>query len=500
MMPALADTAVPAGFDLAPVRTKLRHSGLRTSSGYRRDITRNSPLMFALVYLDHHLRGHDGQVSLCALHLDTAARMRRDWTRSNLGPSECREAVIAPRESGKTTWPWLVGALWAMAHEHPAGRHIAGFSGSGGQARQHLQSVRVELATNARLQADYPMLCRSVQNRVECYEAASGAAMTAHGMDAETFGAKIGAERPSALLFDDVEPDEKHYGKTTKADRLSQIVNKVLPMAVRAPVCWTATTTAYDSLAHDLVRFGTGQRRPQWIVDAGFDVHYYPAIVVGPDGAEASLWPQQWSLEWLQGHRKTRDYAMNYANMPISNSSVFWSADDITLDPSARGVRRVLMVDPAVTHGPNSDDTGLAVVGVESGGQCRAVVDVAMGKQATFDQLRTAVKTLLHREQAHSPIRKVAVEKNQGGEVWRAALEPVVALFPGVELELFSTSESKEARFARAHDWYQRGWICHSRELPALTDQLLAYPGKHDDIADAVIAGCEVFLRDRSPH
>lgn len=487
----------PPGFDKAPLLDKLRHSGLRTDPGYRRAITRTSPTLFGLTYLMDHLRLDDGSVSLSELHLGMA-RAARTWLRPDIGAGEIRDAWIAPRGGAKSTWAFLVLPLWAMAHEHPAGRYVHAFSSSGRQARKHLKTLRTELATNPRLQRDFPALCGSVENRAEQFVAASGVAMAASGMAEDTNGAKVGSARPSMILLDDVEPDEASYELSTKADRLSEITSKILPMAVNAVVQWTATTTVFDGLAHDLVRSVTGEQVARWVEELGFSVHYFPAIVVDPDGSERSLWPQMWSLEWLRSIRSTRDYALNYANSPLSNSETFWSPADISVDPEARGVRRVLMVDPAVTTGNRSDDTGLAVVGVEPDGARRAVVDVAMGKQATFEELRAAVRMLLHRERVRSPIRRVCVEKNQGGQVWESALAPVVAEFPGTELELFSTAESKEARFARGHDWYQRGWICHSRELPALTNQLLAYPGRHDDIADAVLAGCEVFLRERA--
>lgn len=495
-MPILSDAAVPVGFNAAAVRAKLGHSGLDSSSSYRRDLTFGSPLMFGLVYLDRHLRVSTGEVSLCRMHLDSASLIRRTWRRKDLSPGESRDAVIAPRGSGKTTWPFLIGALWAMAHQHPAGQHIATFSGSGRQAQQHLKTLRTELETNLRLQADFPDLCRSVQNRVDCYEAANGAAITANGMDAETFGAKIGTSRPTCILLDDTEPDEKHYGDGMKETRLSQIMYKVLPMEIRAPVIWTATTTAFNGLAHDLVRSATGQRTPQWVRETGFKVHYYPAIEV-VDGVEQSLWPQQWTLEYLQSIRKSRDFAMNYANMPTSASSVFWTPADIVTDPTARGLRRALVIDPAVSKGPKADDTGMAVVGQENGGTRRAVIDLAMGKQADFNELRSATRWVLRNERPRGPITRVKVERNQGGHVWLAALEPVIEEHPEVELELTWSDDSKEERFARFHDWYQRGWVAHSRELGALTDQELGYPGDHDDIMDAAEAGCALFLSGR---
>lgn len=72
---------------------------------------------------------------------------------------------------------------------------------------------------------------------------------------------------------------------------------------------------------------------------------------------------------------------------------------------------------------------------------------------------------------------------------------PVVDDFPGVELDLFHTSDGKDARFTTLLDWYQRGLVVHGRDLPELTEQQLAHPNvAHDDVLDAACAGVEHWL------
>jgi predicted phage terminase large subunit-like protein len=66
----------------------------------RRTLTRLDPLLFALVYVRHHLRDSEGQITFGDAHLDWCRAARR-WVRPVAGPSEERDAYIAPRNMGK---------------------------------------------------------------------------------------------------------------------------------------------------------------------------------------------------------------------------------------------------------------------------------------------------------------------------------------------------------------------------------------------------------------
>src|SRR5215216_3271603 len=142
----------------APLTELVRYRGQwvqrwKVDSQFRRDITRWSPVRFALVYLPHHLRSPETgmRYSLAQLHLDMA-RWARRWAR----PGGVRHAVVAPRYSAKSTWDLVINPLWALAHEH---RHLVmGVGDSIEQIRPHLGTVRLELANNPLLRQDYPDL------------------------------------------------------------------------------------------------------------------------------------------------------------------------------------------------------------------------------------------------------------------------------------------------------------------------------------------------------
>lgn len=491
----------PPGFDLHRELAPLNSQALVHSPEYRRWVTRCDPLLFALVYFEDHLSSPetDGELSLSQFHLDFAGAAQR-WVRRDLRPREVRDAWIAPRGGAKSTWGFLIAPTWALAHGHR--RFATMFADSGPQAQKHFANLKRELDRNELLRLDYPGLCEPAKRRghsesdnLISYVAASGQAILAKGIDSATLGAKHGNTRPDLILFDDIEPQESRYSAAGKDKRLRTILDAVLPMNDRAVVQFLGTTTMYGSIMHDLVRSAVGDEVVDWVGEERVRPHYYPAIVTDADGTERSLWPQRWSLPYLQSIRHTRNYAMNMCNLPPSTEGGLWTPEDIRVDPQARAGRRVLMVDPAVTRKTTSDFTGLAVVGMEQGPSGRAVVEFARGVRVSPAGLRKMVAGILG---GNPSIRSVRVESNQGGEVWLDALSPIVEAHSWLQIELHHTSESKPSRFARALDWYQRGWVVHSRALPALTEQQLSYPNvAHDDVVDAVVAGLEHWLGDR---
>lgn len=462
----------------------------------RRLLTRRDPRLFAAMYLSRHLRGPEtgDKVSFSRFHLDLAASAKQ-WARRDLGPRELREAWIAPRGSGKSTWLFGILPIWAMAHGHR--RFIAAFADSGPQAQQHLMSIKRELDTNELLRHDYPLLCTparrpggvTVSDSQNLMVTESGAVIMAKGIDASTLGAKIGSQRPDLLLFDDIEPSASNYSAYQKEKRQDTIVNAVFPMNLNAVVVFAGTTTMHGSVMHDIARQVTEpDEAPQWVRDENIRTRYYPAIVTEDDGTEVSLWPERWSLEFLQAMRHTRSYAMNYDNRPVSLDGAFWGPDDFRYDPPEAVTRRVLSIDPAATSKTTSDPTGLAIVGYAPvAGRC--VVEFAQAVRLPPAKLREKVLALL----AEHDLRHVLIESNQGGEWLAEVLSPVPA-----KLIPLHQHERKEIRAARVLDYYQAGWVAHAHRLPALEEQMCSFPkGAHDDLVDAAGSGIHFFLQDR---
>jgi hypothetical protein len=227
----------------------------------------------------------------------------------------------------------------------------------------------------------------------------------------------------------------------------------------------------------------------EWLHDERFRVHYYPALIDNDDGTQRSLWPEKWPLEYLQGMKHTRSFALNYMNRPIPRDGTYWSEDDIVVEPMPEGLltRTILSVDPAVTTKTSSDFTGLAVLSHSPQSRDRNGMTVGTGKvyirrmlQVKQDpkSLRMTVVGLL---EEFPEIRVILVEINQGGDLW-------ANVFGDLPVKYVTKHQSikKEVRAGWFLNGYQRRRIVHTEEMPTYNAQLLAFPsGLNDDLIDA---------------
>lgn len=456
----------------------------------RRQMCRLDPLLFAVFYLRHHLASDEtgGEISISQFHIDLC-RSARQWTRKDLGPAEVRDAWIAPRGSGKSTWAFLILPLWALAYRHR--KYIAAYANTATQAEGHLRSLKYELDNNELLRDDFPKLCRAkrrpngvvVADRADIYIAESGVAFTARGIDSSTLGAKIGNQRPDEIILDDIEPDASNYSEGEKIKRLGTVRNALMPMNINAVVWFVGTTTMDGSIIHDLVRQATDPDAPDWPREENIQVHYYHAIIDLPDGARASLWPQRWSIEYLISIEGTDSFNLNMANQPTGNGG-WWRPEDFRYDYRAGYARTVMVIDGAVTAKKTSDETGIAIVGLDLTDR-RLFVREAIGIRLTGEPRRRKVIDLI----IEFDVDYVLVEANQGGDLWYTELNNLP-----VRMSTFVQKEPKPVRIKRLLAAYQRrgGRVAHEKPLAALERQQRAYPNiLHEDILDATAAAVE---------
>jgi hypothetical protein len=494
----------------------------------RRLLTRLDPLLFALVYLPHHLRGAETgeKVTFSEFHLDVYEEALK-WSVPGALPAQDRDCYVAPRNAGKSTLFFLILPIWAAAHGHR--KFIAAFADSGNQAEQHLATFKMEMEQNDLLREDFPELCTpmrtrsggAVANRQSMYMAESGFVFGAKGIDSSSLGMKVGRRRPDLILCDDVEPDESNYSPYQKEKRLSTLTDAVLPLSVFARVVLVGTVTMPGSIVHDLVKTITkpGEEAPDWIADENWRVHYYPAILTDDDtGQQRSLWPAKWSLAWLLSIAHTRSYKKNYANDPMARDGVYWNEEDIVHHELPALTHQIITVDPAVTSKGTSDYTAIAVIGYSAHHQ-RVVVRAAWAiRIQPGEPLRKRMLGILD---LYPETRGIVVEANQGGDTWKAS---VLTGMP-VPVRTVHQSEPKEVRAARLLNWYQTKpriarapgapttpavaassagpaspyadlpYVVHEQAIPQLEEQLVGFPNAaHDDLVDTVGTGADIFL------
>lgn len=495
------------GFDLRKYLSEIDPRLLEDPEG-RRLLTRLSPLMFSLVYTPHHLRGKEtnDEITFSEFHLDLAEYAKQLVKPIGQQPAQLRDAWIAPRGAGKSSWLFLIIPLWAAAHGHR--RFIAAFASSATQSMEHLRTFRRELESNQMLRLDFPELCNpsrksggsTESDSKSMYLAQSGFVFRAAGIDSANLGLKVGETRPDHIVLDDIEGADGNYTPTMKEHRLATLLSGILPLNLYASVTMAGTVSIPGCIVDDIAAKQRGDEYPSWVDDEKFTPRYYPAIITEDDGTERSLWPEKWPMAWMETIRHTRQFKSQYMNEPGAVDSPFWQGEDFKTRPDPdNGVPEVqltamlLSIDPAVTTREKSDFTGLAVVGYSASEKVCLVVDAWQVKLPPGAPMRARVDQILNQ---YPQIMGVVVEVNQGGDVWT---ESVLKGLP-VKVHSVSNTKPKEVRAASLLMKYQDGKVFHAKKLGHLENQMLTFPhGAHDDMIDAVGTGVTVFLKDDTP-
>lgn len=472
----------------------LIHQPLEVQRATRRALGAD-PVAFAIIYLGAHLKDREGRISFAEVHYEWAA-LALSWRTKETEPQANRHAFIAPRETGKSTWWFLILPMWAAAHRHRT--FAVAFADTTAQSQTHLGTFKRELETNPLLAADFPELVQparkrsghSLADRAGMIHQANGFVLAARGIDSATLGLKVEERRPDLLIFDDVEPDEASYSADQAVKRLGTITDAAFPLNIYAAVAMVGTVTMPGSITHQVVKAAQGVEVADWIRDERVQCHHHLPILTDPDGTERSMWPQKWPLAWLLSVRHTRSFMKNYLNDPMGREGAFWTAEDFTYGSlGPRATRWLLSLDPAVTTKGSSDWTGWSIVAHDPLG--RKVEVVAAGQvKLVGENLRRFV---LEKLAEHPRVKAVRVEVNQGGDLWKTVLHSLPC-----QLLVHHSTESKETRFAWALDYYQAagGRVLHRERLRQAEEQMVAFPkAPHDDIADAVVAGVLYFLR-----
>jgi hypothetical protein len=466
----------------------------------RIELTKYDPLLFALVYLPHHLKNSKNEITLSEFHVDLA-EFGKSWIVPPTYPKQHRDAFIAPRESGKSTWVFLILPLWAAAHNHV--KFIAAFSDAASQAETHLLTFKNELDTNEYLQSDYPDLCkpkmvsttgRALANNSWRIVQSNDFIFDANGIDTNSLGKKVFGQRPDLIILDDIEKGEKNYSEYQAGQQLNTVFDDIAPMNIYSRMIFVGTTTMPNSIMDQFRKKAEGfnEAELKWIDDQNVKVHYYPAIMQNEDGTEKSVWEEKWTLEWLQSQRHLRDFAKNYMNKPVNLDGNFWANEDIIIEEAEEYGNTIISVDPAVTKNKISDYTGIAVLsrGTDALGNENIYIRDAQQVKLSPSDLCEKIKDLANTYDAGL----LYVETNQGGDLWQDVFKTIPIKYRSKHQKL-----SKQIRAGKALNFYQQKKIRHNAHFPALEEQMWSFPKvSHDDVLDAVVTGVLYFLDNKA--
>jgi predicted phage terminase large subunit-like protein len=151
--------------------------------------------------------------------------------------------------------------------------------------------------------------------------------------------------------------------------------------------------------------------------------------------------------------------------------------------------RVVVAVDPAITSGENSDETGIVVVGLGHDARGYVLADLST-RMTPIEWARRAIAA--YRE--HKADRIIA-EANQGGDMVSTVIRTVD---PTVPVTLVHASRGKRTRAEPVAALYEQGRVTHSAPMPDLEDQLCSYTGDpgeaSPDRLDALVWGLSSLM------
>ena len=185
-------------------------------------------------------------------------------------------------------------------------------------------------------------------------------------------------------------------------------------------------------------------------------------------------------------------------------SGALWSAamiEDTRVRESdfdiARLVRVVVAVDPAVTDGEDSDETGVTVCGLTEQGHVYVLADLS-GKMSPSQWARV-VLSAYERYNADA----VVAETNQGGDLVQANL---LAEANGRHF-FYKKVHAKKGKYLRAEPvaaFYEQGRVHHVGFFPTLENQMINFVGftgeSSPDRLDALVYGVSDLILGGSNH
>lgn len=155
--------------------------------------------------------------------------------------------------------------------------------------------------------------------------------------------------------------------------------------------------------------------------------------------------------------------------------------------------RVVVSIDPAVTSGEESDETGIVVAGRDEFGHAYVIEDCSV--KGTPDEWGRAAVEAMKRHQAD----RIVAEVNQGGDMVKYVLETIDKNIP---LKMVRASRGKVARAEPISALYEQGKVHHVGAFHKLEDQMCTWePGMPSpDRMDALVwALTELMLTGAEP-
>jgi len=155
--------------------------------------------------------------------------------------------------------------------------------------------------------------------------------------------------------------------------------------------------------------------------------------------------------------------------------------DDARVTEAPNLTKICVAIDPAVTSGEDSDETGMIVAGVSMDGQYYVLYDGTL--RASPDGWARRAVELYHEYKAN----RIVAEKNNGGDMVGSVIHHVD---PRVPIKLVTATRGKQVRAEPVSALYEQGKVHHVGGFNELEDQMVSWTpdsGSSPDRMDALV-------------
>ena len=158
-----------------------------------------------------------------------------------------------------------------------------------------------------------------------------------------------------------------------------------------------------------------------------------------------------------------------YAEVLSDIEGALWSFDIIDIVTSLPDFKRIVIgVDPAITHGPDSDETGIVVAGLSLSDHLYVIEDKT--GSYTPNQWAHQIAMLYHKWGAD----RVIAEGNQGGEMVRSLINNTD---PDIKVDIVHATRGKITRAEPIAGLYEQHRVHHFGNMAKLEDQMTSFTG-----------------------
>ena len=496
---------------------------IKKTSSIRREAAKQSLLVFAELYLPHHLK-----YSHSAAHLEIYELLF-----SALKERGKKISVAAPRGFGKSTQITLILVLYCLCFGYE--RFIILISDVASQAGQILENIKLELTQNEKLMLDFPEVFerngkpkppRWTQYEIETLNKIK---ILALGSGQQIRGRKFGIYRPTLVIADDIEnadntssPDQREKTKDWYNKAIlkvgSEETNYIFLGTLCHPQCLLSQfldpnsnhiwiKKRYQAIISDASEtilwercLGIYNNRDFFEGKQGIDAarRFYEANKAAMLEGAGLLWPQRWDyfdLRILQ-EEDPISFSSEYQNIPLDpRTQIFtveerhhWTDTYKSLDELLRqlggDVAFYMACDPSTGKDTaRGDYSAIIIIAADLTTKIKYVI-VADIKRRSIDQ---TIEDMLSYAMRYR-FRKVAVESNQFQELVTKKLEEE-SLNRGIHMpiEHVENTSDKIQRIQALQPYTKNGTIQFDRNHKLLLDQLTYFPKeKYDDGPDAL--------------